>query len=55
MAAAGVPGMWEWSTERVPMIPAIAARLGAEPVIPVTRPGGCLVAKGLMLNLRGAM
>lgn len=31
MAAAGIPGTWESSTERVPMTPAIAARLGAEP------------------------
>lgn len=29
MSAAGVPGTWESSTERVPMTPAIAARLGA--------------------------
>jgi DNA-binding GntR family transcriptional regulator len=31
MAAAGIPGTWESSTERTPMTPAIAARLGAEP------------------------
>ena len=30
MAAAGIPGTWESSTERVPMTPVIAARLGAE-------------------------
>jgi GntR family transcriptional regulator len=31
MSASGIPGTWESSTERVPMTPAIAARLGAEP------------------------
>ena len=31
MAAAGIPGTWESSTERVPMTPAIATRLRAEP------------------------
>ena len=31
MAAAGRPGTWESSTERVPMTPAVAARLGAQP------------------------
>ena len=31
MSVAGIPGTWESSTERVPMTPAIAARLGAEP------------------------
>jgi DNA-binding GntR family transcriptional regulator len=31
MADAGMAGTWESSTERVPMTPAIAARLGAEP------------------------
>jgi DNA-binding GntR family transcriptional regulator len=31
MATAGIPGTWESSTERVPMTPAIADRLGAEP------------------------
>lgn len=29
MAEAGIPGTWQSSTERVPMTPAIAARLGA--------------------------
>ena len=29
MAEAGIPGTWESSTERVPMTPAIAVRLGA--------------------------
>ena len=37
MAAAGVPGTWESSTERVPMTPAIAARLGAGPGDPAMR------------------
>ncbi len=37
MAAAGIPGTWESSTERVPMTPAIAARLGAEPGDPAIR------------------
>ena len=37
MAAAGIPGTWESSTERVPMTPAIAARLGAEPGEPAMR------------------
>lgn len=37
MAAAGIPGTWESSTERVPMAPAIAARLGAEPGDPAMR------------------
>ena len=37
MAAAGIPGTWESSTERVPMTPAIAARLGAEPGDPAMR------------------
>jgi DNA-binding GntR family transcriptional regulator len=31
MAQGGIVGTWESSTERVPMTPAIAARLGAEP------------------------
>lgn len=31
MAASGIPGTWESSTERIPMTPAIAARLAAEP------------------------
>ena len=31
MAEAGMTGTWESSTERVPMTPAIAGRLGAEP------------------------
>jgi DNA-binding GntR family transcriptional regulator len=31
MSASGIPGTWESSTERVPMTPAIAARLEAEP------------------------
>jgi DNA-binding GntR family transcriptional regulator len=37
MAKTGVPGTWESSTERVPMTPAIAARLGAEPGDPAMR------------------
>jgi DNA-binding GntR family transcriptional regulator len=37
MAAAGIPGTWESSTERVPMTPAIAARLGAQPDEPAMR------------------
>ncbi len=37
MAASGVPGSWESSTERVPMTPAIAARLGAEAGDPAMR------------------
>ena len=37
MAAVGVPGTWESSTERVPMTPAIAARLGAEAGEPAMR------------------
>ena len=37
MADAGVPGTWESSTERVPMTPSIAARLGAEPADPAMR------------------
>jgi DNA-binding GntR family transcriptional regulator len=37
MAAAGATGTWESSTERVPMTPAIAARLGAEPGDPAMR------------------
>jgi DNA-binding GntR family transcriptional regulator len=37
MAAAGMPGTWESSTERVPMTPAIAARLGAAPDAPAMR------------------
>ena len=37
MAASGIPGTWESSTERVPMTPAIAARLGAEPGDPAMR------------------
>jgi DNA-binding GntR family transcriptional regulator len=37
MAASGIPGTWEASTERVPMTPAIAARLGAEPDDPAMR------------------
>ena len=31
MTEAGIPGTWESSTERVPMTPAIASRLGTEP------------------------
>ena len=37
MSASGIPGTWESSTERVPMTPAIAARLGAEPGDPAMR------------------
>jgi GntR family transcriptional regulator len=37
MADAGMAGTWESSTERVPMTPAIAARLGAEPGDPAMR------------------
>ena len=37
MSAAGIPGTWESSTERVPMTPAIAARLGAAPGDPAIR------------------
>jgi DNA-binding GntR family transcriptional regulator len=37
MAAAGIPGTWESATERVPMTPVIAARLGAEPGDPALR------------------
>jgi DNA-binding GntR family transcriptional regulator len=37
MAAAGMPGTWESSTERVPMTPAIAARLGAQSGEPAMR------------------
>jgi DNA-binding GntR family transcriptional regulator len=37
MTAAGIPGTWESSTERVPMTPAIAARLRAEPGDPAMR------------------
>jgi DNA-binding GntR family transcriptional regulator len=37
MAAAGAAGTWESSTERVPMTPVIAARLGAEPGDPAMR------------------
>lgn len=37
MAAAGMPGTWESSTERAPMTPAVAARLGAQPGDPAMR------------------
>jgi DNA-binding GntR family transcriptional regulator len=37
MAASGIPGTWESSTERVPMTPTIAARLRAEPGDPAMR------------------
>ena len=37
MAQAGAAGTWESSTERIPMTPAIASRLGGEPGDPAIR------------------
>jgi len=49
--AAGIPGTWESSTERVPMTPAIAARLGSEPGDPAMRTTYTFFADGRSATL----
>lgn len=51
MAAGGMPGTWESSTERVPMTPAIAARLGAEPGDPAMRTAYTFMGDGKPVTL----
>jgi DNA-binding GntR family transcriptional regulator len=51
MAEAGIPGTWESSTVRVPMTPAIAARLGAEPGDPAIRTAYTFMGNGEPVTL----
>jgi DNA-binding GntR family transcriptional regulator len=51
MADAGTAGTWESSTERVPMTPAIAARLEAEPGDPAMRTTYTYLADGTPVML----